>query len=306
MKEHKESMFQGVWPAIFTPVNETGDLNPLELEKLIELLISEDVDGLYLLGSTGQGFLFNEEERKEITRLSMEIINGRLPVIVQVGALSTDESIRLAKHAARHGADGISSVGPIYYAASALMGVEHYTKIAQSTSLPFFPYQIGNAIMNNEVISKLLEVPNIAGLKLTTVNLLEISSIHHKNRDWKLFSGADELLCQAAMCGTSGAIGTTYNLAGSTCKYVRQEFLNGNVELGIEFMLYLQELIEKVIPVVWSFFNRAMQLKYNITIGEPKAPLLARPLPWNDDEILAMVNGLDKFKMRSNVVVSTE
>lgn len=299
MTDHNGSIFQGVWPAMFTPVNPDGELNPRELEKLIELLIAENVDGLYLLGSTGQGFLFSEQQRKRIAELSLEIADKRLPVIVQVGALSTDESVRLAKHAAKHGADGISSVGPIYYSASAMMGVEHYTKIARSTDLPFFPYQIGNAIMNDEVIMKLMQIPNIAGLKLTTANLLEISSIHNKTGDaWKLFSGADELLCQAAMCGTSGAIGTTYNLVGGTCKYIRKEFLNGNVELGIEFMLYLQGLIEKIIPVVWSFFDKAMQLKHGITIGNPKAPLLAPPLPWNDEEILTMVNDLENFKKK--------
>lgn len=297
MINHDNSIFGGVWPAMFSPVDADGELVPGELEKLIEMLITEGVDGLYLLGSTGQGFLFNEQQRKEITALTLEINNKRLPVMVQVGALSTDESVRLAKHAAQHGADGISSVGPIYYAASAAMGIAHYTKIAGATDLPFFPYQIGNAIMNDEVVKQLMQIPNVMGLKLTTANLLDISSIYHKSAGaWKLFSGADELLCQAAMCGTAGAIGTTYNLAGSTCKYVRQEFLNGNVTLGIAFMLYLQNLIEKIIPVIWPFFNRAMQLKYGITIGDPKAPLLAPALPWGDDEILAMVNGLDDFK----------
>jgi N-acetylneuraminate lyase len=281
---------------MFTPVLEDGELNVSSLEKLIELLIVQEVDGLYLLGSTGQGFLFSEKQRKKIAEVSLEIINRRLPVIVQVGAINTEESMRLARHAAQHGADGISSVGPIYYASSANMALEHYRKIATSTDLPFFPYQIGNAIMNSEMIERLRAIPNIRGMKLTTGNLVEISNIHNKvGSAWQLFSGADELLCHAAMCGTAGAIGTTYNLLGSTCKEVRNKFLDGQVKMGIDFMLCLQKLIDEVLPSIWTFFNRAMLLKHGIDIGISKPPLLSPELPWTDEEILEKVEELESF-----------
>jgi N-acetylneuraminate lyase len=295
--------FQGLWPAMFTPVFDNGELNPSALEKLIELLIAQKVDGLYLLGSTGQGFLFSEKQRKRIAEVSLEIINKRLPVIVQVGALNTDESVRLARHAAQCGADGISSVGPIYYASSASMAVEHYRKIATSTELPFFPYQIGSAIMNYEVIERLRQIPNIRGMKLTTSNLVDISNIHNRvDHAWKLFSGADELLCHAALCGTSGAIGTSYNLIGRTCKDIRLRFLKGDVQLGIEFMLCLQRVIEQVLPVVWSFFRRAMLLIHHIDIGRPKPPLLFPDLPWTDEEVVAMVEEMESFSKKEHGV----
>lgn len=285
---------KGLWPALFTPVDEHGNLNAKELEKLIELLIAQEVDGLYLLGSTGQGFLFNEKERKEITDIAIQITNKRLPVMVQVGSLSTDESVRLAKHATQAGADAISSVGPIYYGASEEMAFEHYKKIAGATTLPFFPYQIGKAATGG-LIKKLMEIENIAGMKLTTVNLLEISSVHQTSaeKNWQLFSGADELMCHASLCGTAGAIGTTYNLLGGTCKLVRQEFLNGQVTIGTEFMLALQNLIEEIIPVIWTFFRRAMILKHNIDIGNAKAPLLTPSLKWTDAQVLERVNELE-------------
>lgn len=291
--------FQGVWPAMFTPVLGNGELNPKELEKIIELLISEGVDGLYLLGSTGQGFLFSEKQRRNITETTLEIVNNRLPVMVQVGAMNTDESVRLAKHAAEHGVNAISSVGPIYYASSPSMASEHYRRIATATELPFFPYQIGNAIMNKEVIQHLKSIPNVCGMKLTTPNLVEISNIHNSaGRKWHLFSGADELLCQAALCGTAGAIGTTYNLLGYTCKNVRLKFLEGNIALGIDFMLCLQKLIEEVLPSIWTFFNRAMQLKHNIDIGKPKPPLLLADLSWSDEKIMQVVEELESFSRK--------
>ena len=292
-------MFQGVWPAMFTPVDENGKLNSKELEKLIELQITQELDGFYLLGSTGQGFLFNEQERMRIAEESISIINRRLPVMVHVGALNTEESVRLAKHAVKLGADAISSVGPIYYHATVPMALEHYRKIATATDRPFFPYQIGNFKATDEFITGLARIPNVGGLKLTTVNLLEISSIYQKGRsDWSLFSGADELLCHAALCGTAGAIGSTYNLIGDTCKLIRQRFLEGEVEVSSEFMLSLQHIIEEILPMIWTFYRKAMILKHNIDIGKPKPPLLAPELPLSDDQVMERVNKLESYRDR--------
>ncbi|HLO82309.1 MAG TPA: dihydrodipicolinate synthase family protein [Chitinophagaceae bacterium] len=288
--------FKGLWPALFTPVAENGKVNEKELEKMIELIIAQKLDGIYLLGSTGQGFLYSEAERMHIAELSIAITNNRLPVIVQVGAPSTDESVRLAMHAASKGADGISSVGPIYYAASPLMGMEHYRKIANATDLPFFPYQIGNTPMTDDMIRQLLEMSNVKGLKLTTGDMLEISAINIKSkRQWILFSGADELMCHAAVCGTAGAIGSTYNLFGPVCQYVRREFVNGNVKLGIDFMLEYQELILEILPCIWTFFRRGMQLRYGIDIGNPKAPLQAPELTWSDEELMKRIRRVESF-----------
>ena len=287
---------KGLWPALLTPVTSEGKVNEKELEKIIELIVAQQLDGIYLLGSTGQGFLYAEEERKHIAKLSLEITNKRLPVIVHVGALSTDESVRLAQHAAAHGADGISSVGPIYYATSPAMGLQHYKRIAYATILPFFPYQIGNAPMTDDMIRQLLEIPNVKGLKLTTGNLLEISAINIKSKGaWKLFSGADELMCHAAVCGTVGAIGSTYNLFGPVCQYVRREFLNGNVKLGMDFMLEFQELILEILPCIWTFFQRGMQLRYGIDIGTAKAPLLSPELSWSDEELMKRIQSIENF-----------
>ena len=287
---------KGLWPALLTPVTSEGKVNEKEMEKIIELIIEQELDGIYLLGSTGQGFLYPEEERKHIAKLSLEITKRRLPVIVQVGALSTYESVRLAQHAAAHGADGISSVGPIYYATSPAMGLEHYKKIANATNLPFFPYQIGNSPMTDDMIRQLMEIPNVKGLKLTTGNLLEISAIKIKSKGaWKLFSGADELMCHAAVCGTVGAIGSTYNLFGPVCQYVRREFLNGNVKLGMDFMIEFQELILDILPCIWTFLQRGMQLRYGIDIGTAKAPLLSPEMSWSDEELMRRINRIESF-----------
>ncbi len=302
-----KNKFKGLWPAMLTPVSENGEPAFHEIEKLVELLISQKLDGLYILGSTGQGILFTEEQRKKITEVVNELVSGRLPVIVQVGALTTVESVRLAKHAQTCGVNGISSVGPIYFTGNADSALEHYRAIATSTDLPFFPYQLGDNSIPGDIrsfIEKLMEIPNVEGMKLTTNQLLDISLIHNIAGDrLKLFSGSDDLMCHASLCGTVGAIGTFYNLWGAPCKHVLTAFTSGNYKLGKDFMLEFQKVIKLVLPNVWTFLRKAMLLKYNIDIGRTKAPLGNVQKEWDEQKVIDILESLESIvtgKIRTN------
>jgi N-acetylneuraminate lyase len=194
--------------------------------------------------------------------------------------MTTQESVRLAKHAASFKVDGISSVAPVYYGStdgSSGMALKHYETIASATDLPFFPYQLGSTSFSDGLsgfINKLLKMPNMTGMKLTTNNLLEISTISYSTKGkLVLFSGADELMCHAALCGTTGAIGSYYNVFGPECQYVRQSFLNGNVGLATDFMLVFQEMIAETLPNIWTFFRQSIQMRYGVDIGPSVAPV---------------------------------
>lgn len=274
------------------------NLFPTKIQDLTGLLLPEfmGMDGLYLLGSTGQGFLLSEGDRKKVTEVSSAVNNGRIPIIVQVGSMTTNESVRLAKHAESCNAEGISSVAPVYYSSSdgsSAMALKHYEEIAKSTDLPFFPYQLGSTGFSDGLVgfvNKLLQLPNMAGMKLTTNNLLEISTISYSSRgNLTLFSGADELMCHAALCGTSGAIGSFYNLFGPECQFVRNSFLKGNVELATDFMLVFQEMIAEVLPNIWTFFRQAIQLRYAVDIGPAIPPVGNTNSPWKEEKVQALV-----------------
>lgn len=293
---NKEDLFKGLWPALITPVgtNEKPELK--ELQKLCEVLVKQGVDGLYVLGSTGQGVLFGEEDRKEVLEVVLECVGGRVPVMAQLGCLTTKESVRLAEHAALSGVAAVSSVGPIYFAGGQQMAIHHYTEIAKAAQLPFFPYQLGVIPGNfEEFIQAILKVPFIEGMKLTTGNLLEISRVHNIAKDQlKLFSGADELFCQASLSGTVGAIGTFYNLWGQECKYVLHEFQKGNFQLASRFMLKFQEIIELVLPNIWTFLKEAMLVKHQVNIGNTISPLGRGQTDWTESQVAAILASLEQ------------
>lgn len=286
--------FKGVWPALVTPIDKDGNPELSQLEKLTELIISQGMDGLYILGSTGQGFLLNEAQRRKVTEVVLSVNSDRLPVMAQVGSMTTAESVRLADHAAKHGASGISSVGPIYYGGgNEAMALKHFQSIATATDLPFFPYQLGEASFSEGIsvfIDKLLDIPNVSGMKLTTTNLLQISAFSANSRGaLTLFSGADELMCQAAMCGTAGAIGSTYNLWGPECQRIRKAFLSGDVTLGTDFMMVFQEVIIEILPNFWTFLRQAMRYRYGLDIGMTIPPLGSTDKPWTKQAVQYLV-----------------
>jgi N-acetylneuraminate lyase len=288
--------FKGVWPALITPLNDSGEPDLEQLEKITSLMISQNLDGVYILGSTGQGVLLSEDQRKTVAEVVTSVCKGSLPVIVQVGAMTTNQSVRLAQHAAKCKADGVSSVGPIYYGSSdssSQMALAHYNTIATAIDLPFFPYQLGSGSYPEGVesfVEALLKIPNITGMKLTTSNLVQIGAIYYASKErLTLFSGADELLCHAVLCGTSGAIGTMYNLWGQECQKVRNEFVNGNVQLGIRYMLVFQQVIATILPNVWTFLQQSMQYRYGIDIGKTIAPLGNTNQPWPENEVIEIM-----------------
>ncbi|MBY5956949.1 dihydrodipicolinate synthase family protein [Membranicola marinus] len=304
-------MFQGIWPAMFTPVDNEGNPAFGELEKITDCLIRDGVDGLYLLGSTGQGVLFKEAQRKKILEVVQDVNAERVPIMVQVGSMTTRDSKALACHAENAGADAISSVGPVYFPGGADMVLTHYRDIAQTTQLPFFPYQLGSTSIKgdiNDFIRALLDMPQVQGMKLTTTDLIQISTIHNYAGDrLKLFSGADELLCHSSLCGTVGAIGSFYNFWYKECAHVRNTFINGDFELAKDFMLEFQRTIFEVLPNVWTFFRAAMKLKYQVDIGPAVRPVGNNNQKWEVGEVQQIMDRIEEVaKVKAEVEVKAK
>jgi N-acetylneuraminate lyase len=303
--------FSGIWPAMLTPLTDAGEPNFAEIEKLVDLFVKQGLGGLYVLGSTGQWPLLSLDQRRAAAERIVRAAAGRIPVMVHVGAVATDDAVALAKHADRIGASAISAVNPIYYPAGPDVVFEHYRRIGQASDLPLFVYHLSIVNQLNleprDYAERLLAVPNIGGMKITDRDLYQFGLIHNFTHErLQLFSGADELLCHAALSGAIGAIGTFYNLWGPACRAARNAFVAGSFEVGRRFMLTFQGVIGEVLRSgsVWTFLRSGMRLKYGIDIGRPRAPLGALDKPWDDAEVerlLALVDGggSPSFKERS-------
>ena len=292
--------FGGIWPAMLTPTTADGAPSLAACEQLVDLFARQKLGGIYLVGSTGQWPLFTAEERKAIAACVVRAAAGRIPVMVHVGAMTTAEAVALARHAALVGADAVSAVGPVYYPQGAEGVLLHYRQIGAATDLPLFAYHLSTvnqmSLGPREFAARLLEVPNVAGMKITDRDLFPFGLIHSLAGDrLRLFSGADEVMCHAVLSGAVGAIGTFYNLWGPACALAREATTAGDVAAGRAFMLRFQAALDDVIRPggMWSFLTAAMRVKYGIDVGTPRPPLGATDRAWTDDEVAAIVARVD-------------
>ncbi len=290
----------GLWPAMITPMGRDGKPAYSILERMVELFVQQELNGIYLTGSTGQWLSLTVEERTSIMDCVIKASAGRLPIMAHIGAATTDDAVLLAKRAAKLGADAVSSVAPIYYAHSEGVVFEHYRQIGRASDLPFYVYHLSSvnpsSVGVKSYTNKLMSIPNIAGMKITDVNLFLFGLIQTGTEGkLQLFSGADEVMCQAVLSGAIGAIGTFYNLFGPSCRQARLDMIAGKMDAATKFMLRFQTAIARVIESgsIWQFFRAAMEMKYQIDIGMPRHPLGLADKLWDEADVRAAIELVD-------------
>ena len=204
----------GAYTALFTPFTKDNQVNVDMLERLVEFHLSQGLRGFYLTGSTGEGFLLSDSERKQVVETVVKANRGRGKVIAHVGCVATDEAVKLARHAADCGVDWVSSVGPVYFGQSFESACRHYTRIASATDLPFMVYSIGQELVPERDV-RFFDIKNVKGIKYTGADYYNAQRLKRMaDKEVIFFAGRDEqLLCALAMGNVfSGGIGTTYNI----------------------------------------------------------------------------------------------
>merc|ERR1711865_1261568 len=105
-------LFTGTIPALITPFKAEGGINVDVVPALVNLHLEAGVGGFYLCGNTGEGYACTVAERKEMLEATLAAVDGKVPILVHVGACPLADAVELAKHAASVGAAGVSSVVP--------------------------------------------------------------------------------------------------------------------------------------------------------------------------------------------------
>lgn len=206
--------FKGVIPAVLSVFDKDENLDEQGTREFIRHLLSYDIGGLYVTGSTGETFLMTSEERMRQLEITMEEVGDKVPVVVHVGAMSTRETIRLAKHAESLGAAGVSSVPPFYFKYNPDQIYNYYKDVAEATSLPMIVYNIPLAgMMTVDQIIRLSEIENVKGVKYTGTALYEVTQIKEGCKPgFQVYGGCDELGSSNIALGVDGIIGSFYNV----------------------------------------------------------------------------------------------
>lgn len=206
--------FKGVIPAVLTVFDKEENIDEVGMRQLVSFLIEKGVNGLYLTGSTGEGFTMTSEERKKVVEIVIDETAGRVPVVVHVGAIGTKISIDLAKHAESVGADGISSVPPFYWKFNENQIIKYYEDIANSCSIPMIVYNVPLVgLLGMNAIKRLAKIENVKGIKYTALSQYEITQIKDEvGEEFLVYSGADEMAMSGLISGADGIVGSFYNI----------------------------------------------------------------------------------------------
>jgi dihydrodipicolinate synthase/N-acetylneuraminate lyase len=203
-------VLEGIIVPTLTPMSEKGDALNLEgVAPQVEELVRHGVNALFLGGTTGEGTLLDASERKAYAEEVLGAAAGRLPVAVQVGAVTTRESVALAEHAAQNGASAVACLTPYYVDASPRAIEQHIRAVARTVSplsvyLYNIPSRTGNPI-SPDLAERLSNEPNIVGIKDSTgdmAHLLELLSVP----DFDVVIGADLLAVPALQAGAVGLV----------------------------------------------------------------------------------------------------
>lgn len=239
----------GILPALLTIFDEKG-VDTKTTGKLVDKLLAAGVDGLYVGGSSGEMVLQSVDERKALLECVMEAAGGRGAVIAHIGALSTADTVALARHAKTAGADAVSSVTPLYYKYSFREVKAYYARIAEAAELPVIIYNIPaltGMTLSAAQLGEILSIPGVGGMKFTSSDFYQLERLRSDYPDHVFYNGSDEMLLSGLVAGADGGIGTTYNFQPERIVNIRRAYLANDMQGALKLQSDANRVIEVIL-----------------------------------------------------------
>ena len=245
----------GLIDAPFTPFHENGEVNLEPIGAYAAMLAKNGLKGVFINGSSGEGYMLTEEERMQLAERWMEVAPKDFKVIVHVGSCCLRESVRLAEHAQSIGAWGIGSMAPPFPKIGRIEElVEYCEEIASGApGLPFYYYHIpafNGAFLPMVELLKAVDgrIPNFAGIKYTFESIYEYNQCRlYKDGKFDMLHGQDEtILPSLAMGGAQGGIGGTTNYNGRCLTGIIEAWKAGDIDKARKLQNFAQEVINVI------------------------------------------------------------
>jgi 4-hydroxy-tetrahydrodipicolinate synthase len=208
--------FKGTGTAIVTPFHKDGSIDFKSFEKLIEYQIQGGIEYLVFLGTTGEAVVLNKDERNAVINLAVEIVNGRIPVVVGIGGNNTQEITNCIRETDFNGIDAILSVSP-YYNKPQQKGIfYHFKNVAAVSPVPIIIYNVpartGSNLTAETTLRIAHELPNVMAVKEASSDLAQCARIiKEKPEDFLVISGNDDLALPFMALGGDGVISVIAN-----------------------------------------------------------------------------------------------
>lgn len=245
-----EKNIQGAFTAIVTPMRD-GKVDEQGLTDLINFQIDNGIHGLVPCGTTGESATLNFDEHKRVIELTVQVVDGRVPVIAGTGANSTAEAIELTESAKASGADAVLSVAPYYNRPSQEGLYQHFKAITEAVDIPMVLYNVPSRTVVNmapATTARLAELSNIIAIKEACGCLNQISEVIRLcPKDFIVLSGDDFTSMPTTLIGGKGVISVTSNVYPKAMSELMEAALAGNLAKA-------NEIHYKLFPLMGTMF----------------------------------------------------
>ena len=283
---------------VFIPVTTnfdavTGEVAPVSFRENLRKWVLQPIDGILLFGSTGEGVLLDDEEKRRLTGFAREVVPAGFPLLAGVGADSTRATIRQARSVAAEGADAVLIHPPPYFGAylspAAMAG--HFREVADASPIPVLIYHMPKytkVTLEAGLIGELTRHPNVIGVKDSSGDIKRFADYTDAcERGCRLFVGNGALLYTALELGAAGGIVAVGLIAPELCAAVVRHFREGNGPRAGEAQNRLTPLHKEIVAQYGAVGLKAALDQLGYAGGPPRAPL--RPLAQKEKQAVARV-----------------
>ncbi len=230
-----DKKFTGVIPPVVTPLTATGELDTVSFERSLNRMIEAGVNGLFILGSSGEVVFSTDQRRREVIEQAMRIVSGRVPVLVGCIDTQTNRVIEHAKVAEELGADAIVITAPFYALGGPAEIENHFRLVHQAVSVPIFAYDLPVCVhvkLPGAMLVKLGQEGVIAGVKDSSGDDVGFRFLADDNKKvgspLKLLTGHEVVVDGAYMAGADGSVPGLANVEPEGYVRMWQAFQQGD------------------------------------------------------------------------------
>lgn len=280
-----QKKLDGTFVVNVTPFDESDNVDANGLKSLVDYLIENKVDGIFVGGSTGEFAYLTRDEHEKVVETVVDHAGGRVPVLAGASACATKQSVALAKFAESTGADGVVVVPPFYHKPTEEGILHHYRAIAEAINIPVMVYNnpaTAKIDMSPDLIARLSEMPNIRYVKESSGDITRVWKIRNLTKDkMTVFCGGDNMALESFLMGAAGFICVASNFLPMETSEIYRSYKSGNLEKA-------KELYERILPVLnyledtgkFVQISKAALNMSGIKVGSARSPLM----PLNPDE----------------------
>ncbi len=226
-------LFPGVIPAMLTPFDDRYEIDEAKLRRHTEYLVEEGVHGLVAVGTMGEAPSMSRDERRDVTRMIVEQVAGRVPVLAGVSAASASQVAAHCADAEEVGARGAMLLSPLLYEADYAELLDFYLEVDKATELPIMLYNnpkaSGSGDLYADTIASLIDdVKGIVAVKECSGDARRIAAL--QGVDAEILIGGDDWALEGFFAGSTGWVSGVANVAPRQCVQLYEDCRNGNIE----------------------------------------------------------------------------